>query len=98
MLVTAVAMRVGSGWQFTLNALTFVPELVNEVGSTGSTLGHASWRFFGGRGIPSSEPRMSRNMVKAFRSLSRLVPLVLFSLIIDCGCPLFLVPDNTDKK
>jgi hypothetical protein len=25
-------MRVGSGWQFTLNALTFVSELVNELG------------------------------------------------------------------
>jgi hypothetical protein len=37
---------------------------------------------------------MSRNMVEAFRSLSRLVPLVLFSLIIDCGYPLFLVPDS----
>jgi hypothetical protein len=32
MPVVAVAMRVGSGWQFALNALTFVSELVNEVG------------------------------------------------------------------
>jgi hypothetical protein len=27
-----VAMRVGSGWQFALNALTFFSEWVNEVG------------------------------------------------------------------
>jgi hypothetical protein len=32
MPVVAVAMRVGSGWQFALNALTFVSELVSEVG------------------------------------------------------------------
>jgi hypothetical protein len=31
MPVVAVAMRVGSGWQFALNALTFVSELVNKV-------------------------------------------------------------------
>jgi hypothetical protein len=30
--VVDVAMRVGSGWQFVLTALTFVSELVNEVG------------------------------------------------------------------
>jgi hypothetical protein len=28
----AVTIGVGSGWRFVLNALTFVPELVNEVG------------------------------------------------------------------
>jgi hypothetical protein len=32
MPIVVVAMRVGSGWQFALNALTFVSELVNEVG------------------------------------------------------------------
>jgi hypothetical protein len=32
MPVVAVAMRVESGWQFALNALTFVSKLVNEVG------------------------------------------------------------------
>jgi hypothetical protein len=32
MPVVVVAMRVESGWQFALNALTFVSELVNEVG------------------------------------------------------------------
>jgi hypothetical protein len=36
-------------------------------------------------------------MVEAFRSLSRLVPLVLFSLIVDCGYPLFLVPDSSPR-
>jgi hypothetical protein len=33
-------------------------------------------------------------MVEAFCSLSRLVLLVLFFLIIDCGYPLFLVLDS----
>jgi hypothetical protein len=32
MPVVGVAMRVGSGWWFALNALTFVSEFVNEVG------------------------------------------------------------------
>jgi hypothetical protein len=41
-----------------------------------------------GQGVLSSEPRTSRNMVEVFRSLFQLVPLVLFSLIIDCGYPL----------
>jgi hypothetical protein len=31
MPIVTVAMKVGSGCQFVLNALTFVPELVNEV-------------------------------------------------------------------
>jgi hypothetical protein len=124
MLVTAVAIRVGSGWQFALNALTFVPEFVNEVGRPARPwvvrvrdfsvveasrrailvrvrmwsrrpIERASYESEYGRGVPSSEPRTSRNMVEAFRSLSRLVPLVLFSLIVDCGCPLFLVPDSS---
>jgi hypothetical protein len=29
--VVVVAMRVGSGWKFALNALTFILELVNKV-------------------------------------------------------------------
>jgi hypothetical protein len=36
-------------------------------------------------------------MVEAFRSLSRLVSLVLFFLIVDCGYPLFLVPDSSPR-
>jgi hypothetical protein len=54
----------------------------------------ASYESERGRGILLSKPRTSRNMVEAFRSLSRLVSLVLFSLIIDCGYPLFLVLDS----
>jgi hypothetical protein len=38
---------------------------------------------------------MSRDVVEAFRSLSRLVPLVLFFLVVDCGYPLFLVPNSS---
>jgi hypothetical protein len=122
MLVTTVAMRIGSGWQFALNALTFVPELVNKVGRPARPwvvqvgdfsvvevshraslvrvetwsrcpVERASYESEYGRGVLSSEPRTSRNMVEAFRSLSQLVPLVLFYLIVDCGCPLFLVRD-----
>jgi hypothetical protein len=33
-------------------------------------------------------------VVEVFRSLSRLVSLVLFFLIVDCGYPLFLVPNT----
>jgi hypothetical protein len=33
-------------------------------GSTGSTQSRASRGFLGGRGVPSSEPRASRNVVK----------------------------------
>jgi hypothetical protein len=40
---------------------------------------------------------MSRNMVEVFRLLSWLVLLVLFFLIIDCGYPLFLVPDSSPR-
>jgi hypothetical protein len=58
----------------------------------------ASYESERGPGVPSSEPHTSRNMVEAFRSLSRLVPLVLFSLIVDCGCPLFLVPGKPFDK
>jgi hypothetical protein len=57
----------------------------------------ASYESKRGRGVPSSEPRTSQNMVEAFRSLSRLVPLVLFSLIVDCGYPLFLVSDSSPR-
>jgi hypothetical protein len=100
-------MGVGSGWRFTLNALTFVPELVNEVGRparpwvmrvgdfsvveascraslvrVGTWSRHpierASYESDRGRGVLSSEPCTSQNVVEAFRSLSRLVPLVLF--------------------
>jgi hypothetical protein len=38
---------------------------------------------------------MSQDVVEAFRSLSRLVPLILFFVIVDCGYPLFLVPDSS---
>jgi hypothetical protein len=57
----------------------------------------ASYESEHGRGVPSSEPLTSQNMVEAFRSLSRLVPLVLFSLIVDYGYPLFLVPDSSPR-
>jgi hypothetical protein len=43
-------------------------------GSTGSTQGRASRRSLGGRGVPSSEPRASQNMVETFRSSFWLVP------------------------
>jgi hypothetical protein len=43
-------------------------------GSTGSTQGFASRRFLGGRGVLLSEPRVSRNVVEAFRSSFWLVP------------------------
>jgi hypothetical protein len=39
-------------------------------GSTISTQGRASQRFLGGRGVPSSESRTSRNMVEASRRVS----------------------------
>jgi hypothetical protein len=37
-------------------------------GSTGSTQGRTSRRFPYGRGVPSSKPRASRNVVEAFRA------------------------------
>jgi hypothetical protein len=41
-------------------------------GSTGPTQGRASQKLLGGRGVPSSEPRASQNVVEAFRSSFRL--------------------------
>jgi hypothetical protein len=78
MPVVAVAMRVGSGWQFALNALTFVPELVNEVGRparpwvvrVGDFSVVEAYESERGRGVPSSEPRTSRNVVEVSRRAS----------------------------
>jgi hypothetical protein len=39
-------------------------------GSTGSTQGRTSQRFLGGRGVSSSEPRASRNVVETSRRAS----------------------------
>jgi hypothetical protein len=73
-------------------------------GSAGSTQGRASRRFLGDRGIPSSEPRASRNVVEAFRLSFRLVPSQsfwhgflrgLFFLIVDYGYPLFWYPTHS---
>jgi hypothetical protein len=36
--------------------------------SIGPTQGRANRRFLGGRGVPSSEPRASQNVVETFRS------------------------------
>jgi hypothetical protein len=57
-----------------LNALTFVSELVSEVGRPARPRVVRVRDFLGGRGVPSSESRASRNVVEAFRSLFRLVP------------------------
>jgi hypothetical protein len=93
-----------------LNALTFVSELVNEVGRPARpwvvrvgdfSVVEASCRESLVRVRTwlrhPVEPCTSRNMVQVFRSLSRLVPLVLFSLIIDYECPLFLVPNSSPR-
>jgi hypothetical protein len=72
-------------------------------GSTGSTQGRVSQRFLGGRGVPSSESRASWNVVDAFCSSFWLIPSLwaellvwffqgFFSLIINCGYPLFWYP------
>jgi hypothetical protein len=50
-------------------------------GSIGSTQGHASWRFFGGRGVSSSKPRASRNVVETFHSSFWLVPSLWAELL-----------------
>jgi hypothetical protein len=50
----------------------------------------ASYELEHSRGIPSSEPRTSRNTVEVFRPLFWLVSFagsVLFFLIVDCGYP-----------
>jgi hypothetical protein len=69
MPVVAVAMRVGSGWQFVLNALTFVSELVNEVGRPARP-----WVVrvgdFSVVEASCCDPRTSRNVVEASRRVS----------------------------
>jgi hypothetical protein len=99
MLVTTVAMRVESGWHFILNALTFVPELVNEVGRPARP-----WVVrIGDFSVVEASRRASLVRVETWSRcpVERVSyesehgrPVGLFSLIVDCGCPLFLVPDN----
>jgi hypothetical protein len=50
-------------------------------GSTSSTQGRVSRRFLGGRGVPSSESRASRNVVEAFHSSFWLVPSLRAELL-----------------
>jgi hypothetical protein len=50
-------------------------------GSIGPTQGRANPRFPGGRGVPSSEPRASRNVVETFRS-SFLLALSLWAKLL----------------
>jgi hypothetical protein len=107
MPVVVVSMRVRSCWQFTLNVLTFVSELVNEMGRPARpwvvrvgdfSVVEASCRASLVRvGTWSRRPveRASyesgtRDVVEAFRSLSRLVPLVWFFLIVDYGYLVFV--------
>jgi hypothetical protein len=111
-MVVAIAMRVGSGWLFALNALTFVSELVNEVGRPAQP-----WIVrVGDFSVVEASCRASLVRVKTWlrrpverasyesgrgRGVSFVVsasPVGFVFLIVDCGYPLFLVPDTNDTK